>query len=110
MGPTPWVSTSQPAAVSMGDPQLPSWMTSHEAVGVWHATCSSHRYGFRVYEMVLDSRSLRERAANRPPIWRGKRASPLLAAAAPTIGEDVKLRKSCVSSSCWPMSVPLYAV
>ena len=24
MGPTPWLSTSHPASVSMGDPQLPS--------------------------------------------------------------------------------------
>ena len=57
--------------------------------------------------MVFDSRSLRERAAKRPPIRRGKRARPLLAAAAPTIGEEVKFKKSLVSSSCWPMSVPL---
>ena len=44
--------------------------------------------------MVFDSRSLRERAANRPPIRRGKRARPLLAAAAPTIGEEAKCTKS----------------
>ena len=44
--------------------------------------------------MVFDSRSLRERAAKRPPIRRGKRARPLLAAAAPTIGEEVNVKKS----------------
>ena len=60
--------------------------------------------------MVFDSRSLLERAAKQPSMRRGKRARPLLAAEAPTIGEEVKLKKSFVSRSCWPMSVPLYAV
>jgi len=27
-GPTPWLRTSQPASVSMGDPQFPSWTNS----------------------------------------------------------------------------------
>src|SRR5579863_9589239 len=29
IGPTPWLSTSHPASVSIGDPQFPSWMSSH---------------------------------------------------------------------------------
>ena len=34
IGPTPCVRTSQPASVSIGDPQLPSWTNSHEYVGL----------------------------------------------------------------------------
>src|SRR6185295_5448081 len=33
MGPTPWLRTSQPASVSMGDPQFPSWISSHGKIG-----------------------------------------------------------------------------
>ena len=33
IGPTPWVSTSQPAAVSSGEPQLPIWTYSQGSVG-----------------------------------------------------------------------------
>ena len=33
MGPTPWVKTSHPAGVSIGEPQLPSWIRSHGPVG-----------------------------------------------------------------------------
>ena len=33
IGPTPWVSTSQPASVSIGGPQLPSWTISHGSRG-----------------------------------------------------------------------------
>ena len=29
IAPTPWVITSQPASVSMGDPQLPIFTASH---------------------------------------------------------------------------------
>jgi hypothetical protein len=28
MGPTPWLRTSHPASVSMGDPQFPIWTSS----------------------------------------------------------------------------------
>ena len=33
MGPTPWVITSQPASVSMGEPQLPIFTDSHDFGG-----------------------------------------------------------------------------
>ena len=58
----------------------------------------------------LDSLSKRLSATYRPPIFRGKIASPLLAAAAPTSGVDVKVRKSVVESSCWETAVPSKAV
>src|SRR6266849_754053 len=32
--PTPWLRTSHPASVSMGDPQFPSWTSSHGKVGL----------------------------------------------------------------------------
>ena len=56
--------------------------------------------------MVFDSRSQRESATKRSSIRRGKRARPLLVAADPTIGEEVKVTKSFVSSSCWQMLEP----
>src|SRR5216683_2553919 len=34
IGPTPWLRTSHPASVSMGDPQFPSWTSSHGKVGL----------------------------------------------------------------------------
>ncbi len=40
IGPTPWVRTSHPAGVSIGEPQLPSWISSHGRVGVWTVTAS----------------------------------------------------------------------
>ena len=33
MGPTPWVSTSHPAGVSMGEPQLPTFTDSQISAG-----------------------------------------------------------------------------
>ncbi len=41
---------------------------------------------------------------------RGNRASPLLAAAAPSSGEEVKAWKSFVVSSCCAIADPSYAV
>ena len=35
IAPTPWVSTNQPSSVSIGEPQLPSWMISQGWQGVW---------------------------------------------------------------------------
>ena len=40
IGPTPWVSTSQPASVSMGEPQLPSCTISHDRSGSWTVSWS----------------------------------------------------------------------
>src|SRR3954466_14253123 len=33
IGPTPWLSTSQPASVSIGEPQLPIFKNSHGCAG-----------------------------------------------------------------------------
>ena len=33
IGPTPWLSTSHPASVSMGDPQFPIWTHSQGKAG-----------------------------------------------------------------------------
>ena len=40
MGPTPCVKTSQPAGVSIGEPQLPSWISSHGRAGDWTVMAS----------------------------------------------------------------------
>ena len=42
IGPTPWVSTSQPLGVSIGEPQLPILKSSHGCSGLITATGSSH--------------------------------------------------------------------
>ena len=34
IGPTPWLSTSHPASVSIGDPQFPSWTSSQGKAGL----------------------------------------------------------------------------
>jgi hypothetical protein len=33
-GPTPWLRTSHPASVSIGDPQFPSWTSSQGKIGL----------------------------------------------------------------------------
>jgi hypothetical protein len=40
IGPTPCVKTSQPAGVSIGEPQLPSWTSSQGRAGAWTVTAS----------------------------------------------------------------------
>ena len=42
IGPTPWVSTSQPASVSIGGPQFPSWSVSQASVGCWQGDAVVH--------------------------------------------------------------------
>ena len=110
IGPTPWVSTSQPASVSIGGPQLPSCTTSQARSGTWTVSAVPHRDGDSESATPLVSRSGRDSAANRPPIRRGNSARPLLAAASPTIGDEVKDTKSVVRSSCWLTSRPSKAV
>ena len=34
IGPTPWLRTSHPASVSIGDPQFPSWTSSQGKAGL----------------------------------------------------------------------------
>ena len=43
IGPTPWVRTSQPSCVSIGEPQLPSWISSHGRSGIWTVMASPQR-------------------------------------------------------------------
>ena len=66
MGPTPWVSTNQPSGVSIGGPQLPSWMTSHDCCGIWSVVACSQMCGSSENAMAFVSRSKRDSAANRP--------------------------------------------
>src|SRR3954454_23249589 len=110
IGPTPCVRTSQPASVSIGEPQLPSWSTSHSWVGRCNGVELGQWRGSSEKASELVSRSHLERAAKRPWMRRGNSAKPLFAAAWPTIGEEVKRRKSAVSSNCWLMRFPSYAV
>ncbi len=42
MGPTPWVSTSQPSAVSIGGPQLPTCTGSQGAMGASSGLTDDH--------------------------------------------------------------------
>ena len=57
--------------------------------------------------MAFDSRSALDRATKRPLMRRGNSARPLFAAAGPTIGVEVKDRKSVVANNCWLMRDPL---
>src|SRR4051794_37709888 len=110
IGPTPCVSTSQPSSVSMGEPQLPSWIISHDRRGPWNDLAVPHRRGWSENAMALLSPSQRDRAAYLPSMRRGKSASPLFAAAGPRTGDAEKSTKFVVSRSCWLTDVPSYAV
>jgi len=62
IGPTPWVRTTQPASVSIGDPQLPICSSSHGRLGVWSVRVSPHQTPSGEEAMLLFSLSQRERA------------------------------------------------
>ena len=49
IGPTPWVSTSQPASVSIGEPQLPSWTNSQGYVGLAISSLLYQKWGMSEY-------------------------------------------------------------
>ena len=83
IGPTPWLSTSQPASVSIGEPQLPSWTNSHGNVGF-----RSKLRGVPEMEMIgvhhVDVLVvLPASIAYRPLILRGNSAMPLFSTAGP---------------------------
>ena len=63
IGPTPWVSTSQPSGVSSGEPQLPIWISSHGRVGRRSGVdgLGQNRGSFEAMTWMF-SRSGRERA------------------------------------------------
>src|ERR1700679_3879242 len=107
MGPTPWVSTSHPASVSIGGPQFPSCSVSHASAGCWQGDALVQTARWSVKATVLVLRSDRDMAAERPCIRRGNKAKPLFAAAFPTSGPEVNDWKSLVLSSCWLMWDPL---
>ena len=110
IGPTPCVSTIQPASVSTGEPQLPSWSSSHGRLGVCSVRASPHQTPSTDVAMALFSRSQRERATYRPPTRRGNRAMPLFRAAGPASWEMRNRRKSVVSISCGAIDAPSNAV
>ena len=62
IGPTPCVSTIQPASVSIGEPQFPSWSSSHGRLGVCSVPAASHQTPSADVARALFSRSQRERA------------------------------------------------
>ena len=107
MGPTPWVSTSQPASVSIGEPQLPTWISSQPRRGRVQrhrraATGSSSSSAVR----PMVSPSERHSARWRPPTVRGNSAMPLLRAAGPRIGVTSKRRRSSLLEHPRPAIVP----
>ena len=104
------MSTSQPSAVSIGGPQLPTCTASHASVGTSSGLTVDQRRMSSEQATAFVAPSWRERAKNRPPIRRGNSASPLLAAAGPRSGETANDAKSAVASSCWVMARPSNAV
>ena len=102
--------TSHPASVSIGDPQLPSCMTSQERAGARRGTDASQYSTSSLNAMWFVSKSGRVRATNRPPTVRGKIARPLPRAAGPEMGKVRKAVKSSVWMPCWAMSRPSNAV
>ncbi len=72
------MKTSHPAGVSIGEPQLPSWTSSHGRAGAWIVTAGPQRCRSSEYAIALLSLSQRDSAAYRPPMRRGKSAMPLL--------------------------------
>ena len=55
--------TSQPASVSMGEPQLPSWTNSHEYVGLAISSLVCQKWSMSEYIKKMFSLSCRESMA-----------------------------------------------
>ena len=75
IGPTPWVRTSRPASVSIGEPRLPAAVPPGPQAGVDtpgrgpdNGSSGVHQHSTR--------RSARDRAAKRPLMRRGNSARP----------------------------------
>jgi len=49
MGPTPWPRTSHPAAVSMGEPQLPIWTNSQGNRGLMTSSREYQKFSASEY-------------------------------------------------------------
>ena len=70
IGPTPWVIRSQPASVSIGEPQLPICTTCQANSGTWSSRASSQTPtsgGLHVVEvLVIDARDHRVSSVDPP--------------------------------------------
>ena len=66
IGPTPWVSTTQPASVSTGEPQFPVWVSDHGWLGSGSVRGSPHQRPSVDVQTALFSRSQRDSATCRP--------------------------------------------
>ena len=95
-----------PASVSMGEPQLPTWMVFASAVRDAIGIASGQWLTSELKAMASVDPSCRDSAAKRPLISRGNNARPLFWAAGPWSGELLNDEKSVVSSSCIVMSCP----
>src|SRR5579863_404169 len=63
IGPTPWVRTSHPSGVSIGEPQLPTWTRSHGRLGSCTGAAESHDSPSADHATNERSRSQRDRHA-----------------------------------------------
>ena len=110
IGPTPWLSTSQPASVSIGEPQFPSWMNSPGKPGF-----QNELHGMPEMEMVGEHhvdilRVLTAEHRVESPDFPGKSAMPLFSTAGPFNVMNLKRRKSGVWKNCGSIILPSYAV
>ena len=62
IGPTPCVSTTQPASVPTGEPQFPVWVSDHGRIGTCSVCGSSHQRPSADVQTALFSRSQRDSA------------------------------------------------
>jgi hypothetical protein len=106
IAPTPWLNTSQPASVSIGEPQLPSLMNSHGCAG------DSNTFGVGPEMDVVgehDQNVLVVLAREHdvlPLTLRGNSAMPLFCTAGPLSVLNLKCTKSGVSSNCGSVILP----
>jgi len=82
-GPDAVVMTTQPASVSIGEPQLPTFTDSHISLGRRMIFASLQWCGLSENMIKRFSLSCRESITKRPPTRRGKSAMPLFCTASP---------------------------
>ena len=76
IGPTPWVSTSQPSLVSIGEPQLPTCTASHAVVGISIGVAVGQHRMSSEYATAFVSPSWHDEHDEPPWILRGNSARP----------------------------------
>src|SRR5207237_7099266 len=103
-------STSQPAEVSSGEPQLPTCSSSQAAAGPCSGTSPDHERPSAEVARLIVSPSPRHNATCVPPTSRGNSATPLLRAAGPVRANALNDVRSALSSSRGVTVAPLYAV